>query len=127
LFYLTAKSNCHEKITVIAVSSNFPATSLSAQRTIVHCGQLIDTRKLQVLKEMSVIIEGNKVVDVQKGYTAGAPGDKTIDLKSKTVMPGLIDMHVHLEARPIPIIISTALRSTPVIMHSRRSFLPNAR
>jgi hypothetical protein len=49
---------------------------LTAQRTIVHCGQLIDTRKLQVLKEMSVIIEGNKVVDVQKGYTAGAPGDK---------------------------------------------------
>jgi imidazolonepropionase-like amidohydrolase len=69
-----------------------------AQRTLVHCGH----RKLLVLKEMSVIIEGNKVVDVQKGYTAGAPGDKTIDLKSRTVMPGLIDMHVHLESETNP-------------------------
>ena len=70
---------------------------LPAQRTIIHCGQLIDVKNLQVLKEMSVIIDGNKISDVQKGYTAAAAGDKLIDLKNKTVMPGLIDMHVHME------------------------------
>ena len=59
---------------------------LYAQRTVLHCGQLIDVKNLQVLKEMSVIIEANKITDVQKGYTAAAAGDKLVDLKNKTVI-----------------------------------------
>jgi imidazolonepropionase-like amidohydrolase len=49
-----------------------------------------------------VIITGNKIDDVQKGYTAALAGDKIIDLKNKTVMPGLIDMHVHIESETGP-------------------------
>jgi imidazolonepropionase-like amidohydrolase len=73
-----------------------------AQRTILHCGQLIDVKQLKVLKEMSVIVEGNKVVAVQQGYASANAGDKVIDLKNRTVMPGLIDMHVHLESETSP-------------------------
>ena len=72
------------------------------QRTILHCGQLIDVKNLQVLKEMSVIIDGAKITDVQKGYMAATSGDKIIDLKNRTVMPGLIDMHVHMESETNP-------------------------
>lgn len=75
---------------------------VTAQRTIIHCGQLIDVKTLQVLKEMSIIIDGNKIADVQKGYIAAAANEKTIDLKSMTVMPGLIDMHVHMESETNP-------------------------
>ncbi|MBV9989480.1 MAG: amidohydrolase family protein [Chitinophagaceae bacterium] len=89
------------KILTLLIAALVLQTSI-AQRTIVHCGQLVDPRKLQVLKEMSVIIEGNKVIDVQKGYAAAGAGDKIIDLKSRTVMPGLIDMHVHLESETNP-------------------------
>jgi imidazolonepropionase-like amidohydrolase len=46
---------------------------------------------------MTIIVQGNKIVDVLKGYSAASSPDKTIDLKTLTVMPGLIDMHVHLE------------------------------
>src|SRR5690606_26622176 len=35
--------------------------------------------------------------DIQKGFVNPSSGDNVIDLSSKTVMPGLIDMHVHLE------------------------------
>src|SRR5688500_5121482 len=73
------------------------ATTVSAQKTFIYCGQLIDVKKNEVQKEMTVVVERNKIVDVSKGYKAAASTDKTIDLKSKTVMPGLIDMHVHLE------------------------------
>ena len=73
-----------------------------AQRTIIHCGSLIDTKNLQVLKEMSVIVEANMITGVQNGYLAGNPGDKIIDLKNRTVMPGLIDMHVHMEGETDP-------------------------
>lgn len=77
-------------------------TTVSAQRIIIHCGQLVDVKNLQVLKDMSVIVEANKITDVQKGFAAAIAGDKIIDLKSKTVMPGLIDMHVHLESETNP-------------------------
>jgi imidazolonepropionase-like amidohydrolase len=70
---------------------------LLAQKTILYCGQLIDVRSLQVMKEMSVIIDGNKIVDVVKGYRLPGADEKVIDLKNKTVMPGLMDCHVHLE------------------------------
>ncbi len=73
-----------------------------AQRTILHCGKLIDTKQMQVLTEMSIIIEGNKITDVQKGYTAATGSDKVIDLKNRTVMPGLIDCHVHMDHETNP-------------------------
>ena len=75
---------------------------LFAQRTIIHCGQLIDVKAGTVLKEMSIIVEGNKIADVQKGYTPGSTNDRVINLKNLTVMPGLIDMHVHLEHETNP-------------------------
>ncbi|QEC69821.1 amidohydrolase family protein [Panacibacter ginsenosidivorans] len=75
---------------------------LFAQKTIIYCGKLIDVKNLQVLTEMSIIVEGNKIVDVQKGYIQAGASDKTIDLKNKTVMPGLIDCHVHLENETSP-------------------------
>ena len=69
-----------------------------AQKTILHCGKLIDVKNRQVLTEMSVIIEKDMIADVKKGYVTATANDKVIDLKSKTVMPGLIDCHVHLES-----------------------------
>ncbi|HWB28821.1 MAG TPA: amidohydrolase family protein [Chitinophagaceae bacterium] len=70
---------------------------LHAQKTILYCGKLIDPKNLQVLQEMSIIVDGNKIVGVEKGYIKPATGDKVIHLEKKTVMPGLIDCHVHLE------------------------------
>ncbi len=51
---------------------------------------------------MTIIIEGKKIVAVQKGYIAPKGNEKVIDLKNKTVMPGWIDMHVHLEHETSP-------------------------
>lgn len=68
------------------------------QQTILHCGKLIDVKNKKVLESMSVIIEGNKIVEVKTGYVQARSSDKVIDLKNKTVMPGLMDMHVHLES-----------------------------
>jgi imidazolonepropionase-like amidohydrolase len=76
--------------------------SVHAQKTFIQCGQLIDVKQLQVLKEKTIIIEGNKIIDVVSGYTKGGASDKLIDLKTSTVMPGLMDMHVHLEHETSP-------------------------
>jgi len=78
------------------------SSSLFAQRTLIYCGKLIDPKSSQVLTEMTIIVTGNTISDIQKGYAAAAAGDKQIDLKGRTVMPGLIDSHVHLELETSP-------------------------
>ena len=69
-----------------------------AQKTILHCGTLIDGVSDKPRQQMSVIIEGKKILEVKAGYITPGAGDKVIDLKTQTVMPGWIDMHVHLES-----------------------------
>ncbi len=67
-------------------------------RTLVHAGTLIDGAAEQPRKEVTVVIEGDRVVEVVAGYRAPAAGEKLIDLKSATVLPGLMDMHTHLSS-----------------------------
>ena len=73
-----------------------------SQSTYLHCGKLIDTKNGKVLKEMTIIVDGNTITSVKKGYIQPSDKDQLIDLKNKTVMPGLIDMHVHIESELNP-------------------------
>src|SRR5829696_3242888 len=70
----------------------------NAQQTILHCGRLIDVKNKKVLEAVSVIIDGNKITDIKNGYVDAGSSAKIIELKNATVMPGLMDMHVHLES-----------------------------
>ncbi|KAA3439300.1 metal-dependent hydrolase family protein [Rufibacter hautae] len=87
----------------------FSGSAALAQRTYLHCGQLIDGLKDQPQAEMTVIIDGNQIVSVEKGYTSPAAGAKVIDLKNRTVMPGFMDMHVHFESETSPTAYTEAL------------------
>jgi imidazolonepropionase-like amidohydrolase len=75
----------------------FCSLSLFAQRTLIHCGTLIDGKSNDVQSQMTIVVEGNKITSIDKGFTKAGKDDKLVDLSKKTVMPGLIDMHVHLE------------------------------
>jgi imidazolonepropionase-like amidohydrolase len=68
-----------------------------AQKTYIQCGKLVDGTSNQAQSEMTIVVEGNRITDIQKGYISGGASDKVVDLKNKTVLPGLIDCHVHLE------------------------------
>lgn len=71
---------------------------LLAQTTYIHCGKLIDTQTGEIKKEQTIVVEGTKIIDVLSGYVMPRSATaKSIDLRSKVVMPGLIDMHVHIE------------------------------
>ncbi|MDE3250183.1 MAG: amidohydrolase family protein [Bacteroidota bacterium] len=72
------------------------------QRTIIYCGQFIDVKNMQVLSQVSIVVEGNKISDWQQGYITAGKDDKVIDLKRRTVLPGLIDSHVHMESEQGP-------------------------
>ncbi|MBL0153233.1 MAG: amidohydrolase family protein [Chitinophagaceae bacterium] len=70
---------------------------VQAQKTLIWCGTLVDGTQAAPKKNMTIVVEKNKIVSVQEGFTTATSMDKTIDLKNKTVTPGWIDMHVHME------------------------------
>ncbi|WP_139924002.1 amidohydrolase family protein [Hymenobacter sp. DG01] len=69
-----------------------------AQKTYLHCGRLLDMRQDRAQTEVTVVVEQGRIVAVERGYTTPATArDRVVDLKNRTVLPGLIDCHVHLE------------------------------
>jgi len=74
-----------------------------SQNTYLHCGKLIDTKKGKVLENKTIVVSGSKIISIENGFSLPQnENDKIIDLKNKTVMPGLIDMHVHIEHESSP-------------------------
>ncbi len=69
-------------------------THADAATTYVRAGRLVDVVNGRVLTDQLVTIEDGRIAAV--GAYASAPEGETIDWSSKTVLPGLIDMHSHL-------------------------------
>ena len=87
---------------ILAFSAVCSAGSLFGANTLIHCGRLIDGVSELVRSEMTLVVSSNRIVAVEPGYRSASPGDQVIDLKNRTVLPGLFDMHVHLQMRPAP-------------------------
>ena len=85
----------------LAVAALLAATLVPA-KTLIHAGSLIDGRADTARKAVTITIEGERISAIADGYTAAAAGDTAIDLKNATVMPGLMDMHVHLTGEQSP-------------------------
>jgi len=74
-------------------------TIFYAQDSYLHCGKIIDTKNGKVLNDKTIIVSSNKIVSIKNGFVKPKnSNDIIIDLKTKTVMPGLIDLHVHIES-----------------------------
>ena len=76
----------------------FCSTS-NAQDYYIHAGKLFDSEKGEMISNMTVIVSDKKIKEVRKGFkTPKKDDDIVIDLKDSTVMPGFIDLHVHIES-----------------------------
>lgn len=69
---------------------------LAAQTTFIYCGKIIPVNG-ESLENATIVVEGNRIARVERGFSVLPPGAQLIDLKTKTLLPGLIDCHVHLE------------------------------
>jgi imidazolonepropionase-like amidohydrolase len=70
---------------------------------LIKAGRLIDVRAGRVLTNQAILIEGERIKQVGPFSTVSATapaGAKVIDLSGATVLPGLIDCHVHLTFEP---------------------------
>ena len=86
-----------KKTYLLALSMGLSMSSF-AQRTLIHCGTLIDGISNSPKNQMTIIVEKNRITDVQSGYAIAQATDKVVDMKTMTVTPGWIDMHVHIES-----------------------------
>ena len=68
----------------------------AAPATVIHAGALIDGVSQKTREQVSIIVEGNRITAIEPGYIK-ADNNFLINLRDKTVMPGLMDMHVHLD------------------------------
>ncbi len=80
----------------------FGCFALTAQDLYVQCGSLVDTGTGKTLAQKTIIVSGTTIRSVEDGFVNGPDGATVIDLKDKTVLPGLIDMHVHIESESGP-------------------------
>jgi imidazolonepropionase-like amidohydrolase len=64
--------------------------------TLVHAGRVIDGVSDTVRTNQTVVVENGRITAIESGYRQPAPGDRVIDLKQGTLMPGWFDMHVHI-------------------------------
>lgn len=82
----------------LPLTSSFAADDVAKVQWL-HCGNLIDTQEGEVLGKHYIKVSGNKITEV----TTDKPVSTSfIDLSDKTCLPGLMDMHVHLDGEMSP-------------------------
>ncbi len=85
----------------------------AAQHAIVlHAARLLDVKSGRIVKPGEVLVEGERIVEVGASVRRPA-GAEVIDLGDRTLMPGLIDAHVHLFLHPGAEDLQTVQESVP--------------
>jgi imidazolonepropionase-like amidohydrolase len=98
----------------LACSIISPAQSQSeaVHSMVLHAARLLDIESGLILKPGEVLVQGERIVEV--GSKVAHPADaETIDLGDSTLLPGLIDAHVHLFLHPGAEDLQTVEESVP--------------
>src|SRR5262249_4166876 len=86
-------------LTLLYSSISVPSLAQNKETVLIKAGQLVDVRGGRLLANQAILIEGDRIKEVGDMATVSghAPANaRTIDLSNATVLPGLIDCHVHL-------------------------------
>jgi len=68
--------------------------AVPAGRTLIHAGALWDGVATNLRHDVDIVVEGNRIVSVAP-HSDHAPGANVVDASGLTVMPGLIETHLH--------------------------------
>jgi imidazolonepropionase-like amidohydrolase len=79
---------------------------------VLHAARLLDVAGGKIITPGEVLIQGERIVDAGMSVEH-PPGAQRIDLGDQTLLPGLIDAHVHLFLHPGPEDLQTVEESVP--------------
>jgi imidazolonepropionase-like amidohydrolase len=94
-----------------------PARIAPTKLRYIHAGALLDNPGRPARGKSTIIVRGDKIVEVRDGFVAPEGGAELVDLSTKTVLPGLIDMHVHFYSSGYP--LQARLESTTQDLEDR--------
>lgn len=99
---------------ILSIFLNLFGFALMSQSYIIHCGHLIDCTNEQVKSEQTVFVKDGFIESVASGYAIPRGTEyEIIDLKDQYVMPGFMDMHVHIEHESNPKAYEERFRNDP--------------
>ena len=81
----------------IAVNAQTPAESASNQ-VWIHAGRVIAVPGQAPRGATTIVVQDGRIAALHDGYLPAPAGARAIDLKGRTVLPGLIDSHTHLSS-----------------------------
>tara|TARA_B100000949_G_scaffold477_1_gene440 strand:+ start:956 stop:2224 length:1269 start_codon:yes stop_codon:yes gene_type:complete len=84
----------------IALAGAMCAAPALADTTVIHAGAFVIDAESQPRGPSTITVTDGKIVSVADGFTAAPAQAVTVDLKDKTVVPGMVDLHVHLTGDP---------------------------
>jgi len=86
----------HPIYLIILLLSSFCS---QAETTVIYAGQLLTVPGKAPLEKQTLFIENGVITKIENGYVEfkNSEGMKLIQLRDSFVMPGLMDMHVHLQ------------------------------
>lgn len=92
-------NNIFKHILLLTISFVLTINAFSQDYTL-HCGSYLDVINAKIVGNSTIYIEDGKILEIKNGF-AEVKGE-LIDLKDKTLLPGLMDMHVHLHTEHNP-------------------------
>ncbi len=84
-------------LAAISLAASSPAL---AETQAIIAGNLIPDAQTGSIGKAVIIVENGRIKEVRRGHEGTVEADSIIDLSGKTVLPGLIDLHVHLTGDP---------------------------
>ncbi len=74
----------------------FFVSGVSQAATLIHAGRVIDGVSSTVATNQTVVVDEGKITAIEPGFRTPSAGDRVVDLRQGTLLPGLFDMHVHI-------------------------------
>lgn len=81
---------------LIAAVAVLAATPGEAETIVIRAGRLVTDAALAARGPSSIVVTDGRIVSIGAADMAPPAGARIVDLSTRTVMPGLIDAHVHL-------------------------------
>jgi imidazolonepropionase-like amidohydrolase len=93
-----ATANAHDRMLGMAAQSQ-PASAPSVVQ-VIHAGRLLSDAATGLSGPATITVTDGRITAIVQGLQPAPAGATLINMSTRTVMPGLIDMHVHLTGDP---------------------------
>ena len=84
----------------VAIACLAPASALAQDATVLTAARMLDVRSGKLVDNPQLVIRGGRIAAVGRVGDAVPEGARRVDLPGMTLLPGLIDMHTHLDSDP---------------------------